>query len=232
MTRASAIAAGLAPLALAACGGDAVRVRLHARTPAELEVRRVEVQAQVAGPVDGLRYRWYSVAGETEPQESDRPETLFTFAEGSTRDRVTVEVWRARRRVARHELDVRMDEARMREAAAAAPQVDVVITRVPPFEPGGPETRADVAGRVVGRVRPGDRVVVFARAGEVWYIQPLPDTRLAIGPDGRWSSWTHTGTSYAALVIRPGFEPLTRYDVLPAVGPQVVARTIVNGGPP
>jgi hypothetical protein len=38
-----------------------------------------------------------------------------------------------------------------------------------------------------------------------------------------------TGSSYAALVVRPGFNALTRLDVLPQLGGYVLARTIVEG---
>ena len=72
------------------------------------------------------------------------------------------------------------------------------------------------------------QVVIYARA-DAWYIQPHSHTFHPIGADGSWSSWTHTGSSYAALVVRPGFDAYTRLDVLPQVGSYVVARTIVEG---
>ena len=46
------------------------------------------------------------------------------------------------------------------------------------------------------------QVVIYARA-DAWYIQPHSHTFHPIGADGSWSSWTHTGSSYAALVVRP-----------------------------
>lgn len=217
---------------ISCAGGDAVRVRLESYAPSGPEPRRVEIRAQVAGPLAGLRYKWFSVAGELDPQESERPVSAFTFAEGTTQDRVTVEVWRADRRVARHELDVRLDAERARMAALGGTPLEIEITAVPPYEPGGPDTRADIAGRVTGTIAPGHYVVLYARASEVWYIQPGPDARHPIGPDGRWESWTHTGTSYAALVVRPGFAPLPLYDVLPQLGPHVLARAVVEGRRP
>jgi hypothetical protein len=207
---------------------DAVRVRLQAYTPAGLDANQVALRAQVAGPLAGLRYKWFAVAGQSAPQEGDTPEAVFTFADGALRDRVTLEVWRADRRVARGELDVALDSARA-GASASVPKLSLAITKVPPADAGGPDTRADIAGRVVGEVTPGLRMVLYARASDVWYIQPAPNARHTIAADGTWGSWTHTGTSYAALVVRPGFVALPRYDVLPQVGGWVVARAVVDG---
>jgi hypothetical protein len=207
---------------------NAVRVRLQTHAPAGLLANQVAVRAQVAGPLAGLRYKWFAVAGQSAPQEGGTPETVFTFADGAMRDRVTLEVWRAGERVARGEIDVALDSALAR-AAAQMPKLELAITTVPPAASGGPDTRADIAGRVVGEVTPELRVVLYARASDVWYIQPEPDARLSIAADGRWATWTHTGTSYAALVVRPGFAALPRYDVLPQVGGWVVARSVADG---
>ena len=219
-------ALAVAPLG---CGDrDAVRVQLQAYSPPGFDARRIEIRAQVAGPVAGLRYKWFSVNGAADPQESADPVSVFTFGDGTARDRVSVELWRGNERVAYGEVDVKLDEARALMTSDAAPSMTIAITTVPPYDAGGPDTRANIAGTVQGPVSPTDRVVIYARA-DVWYIQPAPNARHLIGPDGTWSSWTHTGTSYAAFVVRPGFDPLPRYDVLPQVGGYVVARAVVEG---
>ena len=229
-------ARAVAPLALAfAMAGcrdsNAVRVQLQTYSPPGLDVRRLEIRAQVTGPLAGLRYKWFSVSGETDPQDSEEPVSVFTFGDGATRDRVSVELWRENERVAYGEVDVKLDEERARVASQATPSLTVAITTVPPADAGGPDTRATIAGTVKGGILPADRVVVYARA-DVWYIQPTPTALHQIGPDGTWSTWTHTGTSYAAFVVRPGFYPLPRYDVLPQVGGYVVARAVVEGRKP
>jgi len=227
-------AAGVALLlAAAACAGDdGVRVRLQAVDPQDNDPRRVDIRAQVTGSHAGLRYHWFSVAGECEPQITETPTTAFRFASGSAKDRVTLEVWRGEQRVARSEIDVRMDELKVRQAAQPVPDVRVEITKIPPYEPeGGDGTRADIAGRVSGEVSPDYQVAIYARA-DAWYIQPHSHTLHPIRGDSTWGSWTHTGSSYAALVVRPGFDALTRFDVLPQVGGYVVARTIVEGRRP
>ena len=105
------LATAMLLLCLAGCGkGDDVRVRLQVRPASSGALTRLEIQAQVAGRQAALRYKWFSVSGGCDPQESDSPATLFQFAESVTRDRVSVEVWRENKRVAQAEIDVKLDE--------------------------------------------------------------------------------------------------------------------------
>ena len=205
-----------------------VQVQLEAHQPPQNDAHQLEVQAQVTGPQAGLRYKWFSVLGQLEPQESSTPKTSYTFASNTSRDRVWLEVWRDDERIAQSEIDVKIDD-RVPAATKPAPSVQVVITGVPRYQPeGGPDTRADISGKVSGEITPDLKVVVYARA-DAWYIQPLPYTMHPIEADGTWRSWTHTGSSYAALVVLPNFKMLTRLDVLPQVEGDVVARTVVEG---
>lgn len=221
---------------LAGCADrDGVRVQLNSRTPPIQGLMHLEVTAQVSGNQTGLRFKWFSVAGACSPQDSDQPTTLFKFADGATRDRVTVEVWRDGKVAAQSSIDVKLDELQARLAAQEKipRNLKIEIDRVPPYEPqGGPNTRADIAGKVSGNLEAGYSVVLYARASEVWYIQPLAYASHAVRSDNTWTSWTHTGSSYAALLVRPGFEPVPRLDVLPSVGGYVVARAVVEGARP
>ena len=220
----------LTALWLAGCGnGDAVRVKLHTRPSANGALTRLEIQAQVAGPQAGLQYKWFAVSGGCDPQDSDSPTTVFQFAESVTRDRVSVEVWRDGQRVAHAETDVKFDEKLARLAKEKAPEVQIEITQIPPYELGGPDTHADIAGKVAGKVAPECKVVLYARAYNAWHLQPTVNAVHDIQPDNTWKSWTHTGASYAALVVRPEFDAFVRLDILPQVGGYVLARTIVDG---
>ena len=217
-------------LCLAGCGkGDDVRVRLQVRPASSGALTRLEIQAQVAGRQAGLRYKWFSVSGGCDPQESDSAATLFQFAENVTRDRVSVEVWRENKRVAQAEIDVKLDEKRARLAKEQPPEIQIEITLIPPYEQGGPDTHADIAGNVSGKLAPEHKVVLYAWAYNAWHLQPTVNAVHDIRPDNTWTSWTHTGTSYAALVVRPEFDAFVRLDMLPQVGGYVLARTVVEG---
>jgi hypothetical protein len=214
-----ALAAGCAP-------HDELRVQLEARHPILNDVHTLDVQAQVQGPQEGLRYKWFSVQGEFDPQESYAPRSSFTFASNSSRDRIWVEVWRENQRLAQSVLDVIPDPG---VGPSKSPSIQVAITQIPPYQPGGgSDTRANISGTVSGEFTPDSRVVIYARA-DAWYVQPMPYTTLEIAADKSWRSWTHTGGAYAALVVRRDFKPFMRLDVLPQVGGDILARTVVEG---
>jgi len=216
---------------LGACAKSEVGVELNAHHQPSTPPGLLAVQAQVTGPQAGLRYKWFSVLGELDPQQSETPKSSFTFASNSPRDRIRVEVWRDNERVAEGELDVNMDP-NMLVSSEPRPQVAISITEIPQYEPaGGPDTRADIGGKVTGEVITDYGVVIYARA-DAWYIQPAPYALHHIQPDGSWKSWTHTGSSYAVLVVRNDYKPLTRLDVLPPVDGSVIARAIVEGRRP
>jgi hypothetical protein len=88
----------------------------------------------------------------------------------------------------------------------------------------------DIEGHVTGQ-RPGQQVVLYARAG-AWWVQPFsyqPFTE--IGADSTWKSSTHLGTEYAALLVEKGYRPSATMSALPATGGQVVAAATVQGLP-
>jgi hypothetical protein len=87
---------------------------------------------------------------------------------------------------------------------AAPPTIE--ITRVPHAGSGGPERIEIIAGRVTGATS-GNRVVLYAKSG-IWWIQPLSNQPFTkINSDGMWSSETHLGTLYAALLVDRSFKP-------------------------
>jgi len=217
-------------LVLGACANNKdVRVQLDARHQSSDEPRQLNVEAQVTGPQAGLHYKWFSVVGEFEPQDSYVPKSSFTFSPNSSRDRIWVEVWRENNRVAQGQLDVSMDNVPESPVNEPHPKLQITITQIPRYDPaGGPDTRADIGGRITGELPRGYSVVVYARA-DAWYIQPVPYSLHPIQQDNTWTSWTHTGSNYAALVVRNNYKPMTRLDVLPPVEGEILARTIVEG---
>lgn len=205
-----------------------ISVQLETHRPQVYDPHQIEVQAMVLGPQTGLRYKWFSVDGDFDPQQSYEPRTQFTFAPNSARDRIWVEVWRDNDKVAESALNVNVD-TRTSSSKETAPVPEVRITRIPRYDPaGGPDTRDTIAGTVRTPVSSDYRVVVYARA-DAWYIQPTPFALQTIGEDNKWETWTHTGSSYAALVVRKTYKPLTRLDVLPQIDTDVLSRAIVDG---
>jgi len=207
-----------------------VGVQLETHQVPVYDPRQLEVQAVVLGPQTGLHYKWFSVNGDFEPQDSYAPKAEFTFAPNSDRDRIWVEVWRDTKKVAETQLDVSVD-TRTRASASKekAPALELSITRIPRYQAeGGPDTRDTIAGIVRGPTAGEYKILVYARA-DAWYIQPTPFTLQPIENDGTWETWTHTGSNYAALVVRKEYKPMTRLDVLPQIDADVLARQIVEG---
>jgi hypothetical protein len=85
-----------------------------------------------------------------------------------------------------------------------------------------------ISGRVTG-ARLGQQIVVYARSGP-WWVQPWPDQALIpIQADSTWSTTTHLGFEYAALLVDPGYNPPPTTDLAPTAVGSVVAVQIVKG---
>ncbi len=110
-------------------------------------------------------------------------------------------------------------------------QPSIKITTIPPTDKGGGRELETISGHV-NNASGGQQVVLYARSG-AWYVQPFVETPLtAIGADGTWSSSTHLGTEYAALLVQPNYVPPPLTLSLPNAGDGVVAVAIVEGRPP
>jgi hypothetical protein len=104
----------------------------------------------------------------------------------------------------------------------------VEFTKIPPAAQGGRERVDTISGRVTG-AKPGQRIVIYAMSGP-WWVQPWPDQPfLSIGSDSNWSTSSHLGFKYAALLVDPGYQPPATMDVAPVPGGAVVAVKIVDG---
>jgi len=103
-------------------------VQLETHRPQAYDPHQVEVQAMVLGPQTGLHYKWFSVNGDFDPQESYEPKSQFTFAPSSVRDRIWVEVWRDNEKVAESALDVNV-ESRRRSSVEKTAVPEIAITR-------------------------------------------------------------------------------------------------------
>jgi hypothetical protein len=114
------------------------------------------------------------------------------------------------------------------EHGKAKSEPSIELSKIPPAAQGGRERVDTIAGRVVG-ARSGQRIVVYARSGP-WWVQPWPEQALIpIQSDFTWSTSTHLGFEYAALLVEPGYQPAPTLDVAPSVGGSVVAVTVAKG---
>src|SRR3984885_6170346 len=108
----------------------------------------------------------------------------------------------------------------------AGPTIE--FTEIPPAAQGGRERVDTIAGRVAG-ARPGQQIVVYARSGP-WWVQPWPDKPfIPIKADSTWSTPTHPGFEYAALLVDPGYHPPPTIDIARARGGFVAAVETVKG---
>ena len=104
----------------------------------------------------------------------------------------------------------------------------ISFTKIPPAAQGGRERVDFISGRVSG-ARPGQQIVVYARSGP-WWVQPWPDKPfIPIQADSTWSTSTHLGFEYAALLVDPGYHPPPTLDTAPTPGGTVVAVERVKG---
>ena len=114
-------------------------------------------------------------------------------------------------------------------SVATDPHIE--ITRVPPAREGGVIELDTITGRVRG-AKSGERIVLYARSG-AWYVQPWADQPFTnINADSTWTSTTHLGTEYAALLVQPDYAPPPVTVELPSIGNGILAITIQEGTPP
>jgi signal transduction histidine kinase len=115
------------------------------------------------------------------------------------------------------------------QTTAAGPTIEV--SRVPPADEGGTERMDAIEGRAAG-ARPGQRIVLYARSGD-WYVQPFTSAPFTeIQADSTWSSSTHLGTEYAALLVDAAYRPPAKTPALPEIGSGVAAVAVIAGTPP
>ena len=104
----------------------------------------------------------------------------------------------------------------------------IEFTHIPPAGPGGPVKVETIEGRVKGAKR-GQRIVLFAKSGQWWVQLRSGDPYTTVRSDSTWTSSTHLGTEYAALLVDTGYDPPLTSDSLPALGHGVVAEASVEG---
>ncbi|HVO64746.1 MAG TPA: hypothetical protein VMT53_27740 [Terriglobales bacterium] len=113
-----------------------------------------------------------------------------------------------------------------RAQTPTGPSIEFI--KVPPAAQGGRERVDTISGRVIG-ARPGQQIVIYARSGP-WWVQPWPDRPfIPIRADSTWSTDTHLGFEYAALLVDQDYRPPPTMDVAPTQGGPVVVAKVVKG---
>jgi len=106
----------------------------------------------------------------------------------------------------------------------------ISITGVPHAGQGGTGRVEPISGVVKGVVFASHKVVIYAFAGETWWVQPTAVNPLTdVDNVGKWETDTHLGNSYAALLVRDAFKPPATIDALPSVQGDVIAIVRVAG---
>jgi signal transduction histidine kinase len=112
--------------------------------------------------------------------------------------------------------------------ATSAPRIE--FSSVPYTDPGGTPKLDVIKGRVIGAA-PSQRIVLYARSGD-WYVQPFIEQPFTeINSDSTWSSDTHLGTQYAALLVDLNYIPPNKINALPTRGEGVIAIAITEAAP-
>jgi hypothetical protein len=107
-------------------------------------------------------------------------------------------------------------------SSCRVPEATVAFTRLPPYAAGSAGELYGIEGRASG-ARPGEKIVIYAKSG-LWWVQPFADHPLTpLGPDSVWKTRTHPGLAYAALLVKAGFQPHPKLDVLPERSNAVLA---------
>lgn len=105
----------------------------------------------------------------------------------------------------------------------------IEFRHVPPSAVGGAGDTEILSGIVLNATA-DTRLVVYVHSRRTWYVQPLtthPFTE--VGRDGEWSTSTHLGDRYAALLVKSTYRPAnTLRELPPATGAVEVVRASVG----
>ena len=227
---------------LAGCGSRA-QFELDKQPKDVAPGETIHIGLTAVNPPQGARYVWYSDEGKCDPPETDISWTKYTAPTQTGEYRVTVEVKHGSKTLFSDGVTVKVigpvqamtgtvppASQTTTGGSAASGRPAIRISHVPAYDPvGGPTALERIAGEVSGVESKSFRVVLYAFTDN-WYIQPFimaPFTD--IEPDGSWSTQSHLGSKYAALLVKPGYRPQNITVSLPGVGDDIVAVATATG---
>jgi hypothetical protein len=105
----------------------------------------------------------------------------------------------------------------------------ISFTQVPQWSRGD-ENLQDVMEGTVSGARQGQRLVIYAKMDNLWWVQPLVNSPFtSILPDHVWRNEIHLGTDYAVLLVDPSYDPAPVLAQLPNRGQGVSAISVSHG---
>jgi hypothetical protein len=114
-------------------------------------------------------------------------------------------------------------------AAKHSVEPKISFTQVPQWNPGDRNLQDVMEGTVSGE-QPDQRMVVYSKAGKLWWLQPLLTSPFTtILPNHVWRNEMHLGTDYAVLLVDPSYQPAAVLDHLPNRGPGIAAVAVAHG---
>jgi hypothetical protein len=198
-----------------------------------------KVELTVQNPQPGTVYNWGASDGAFEPKTTQLPYSGFSAPAQPGDVRITIVLTQNDRVVAVHEELVPITLASHAVSntnpppeTAASPSIE--ITQIPVYDPlGGPGSETVIGGVVKGSNSGHYRVVIYSKTDD-WWVQPTEAQPLTlIDADGTWIEHIHTGSEYAALLVRASYEPPSRPPILPRKdGTNILAITRVRGRTP
>ena len=94
----------------------------------------------------------------------------------------------------------------------------------------GDENLQDVMEGTVSGARQGQRLVIYTKTGNLWWVQPLVSSPFtSIASDHVWRNEVHLGTDYAVLLVDPSYDPPPVLAQLPNPGQGVSAIGVSHG---
>jgi len=98
-----------------------------------------------------------------------------------------------------------------------------------PGSGGGPDITKIISGKVEGKDVSSLLIVIYAKAGGKWWVQPTTDNPFTkINTSGLWQNETHLGIQYGVLLVYKSFKPQNTYTTLPQTDNSVVSVIVVD----
>lgn len=104
---------------------------------------------------------------------------------------------------------------------------EITFTKIP-RSGSGPDITEIISGTVKGTGLSDLYIVIYAKAGGKWWVQPTTASPYTKITTGTWQNETHLGIQYAALLVKKSYKPNNTIVTLPQTDDNVLAIKIVD----